>query len=351
MTEFEQLANNIISDAEVSDMSIEGQIEQGLSPAQIMEFLSEIESEDNDLASAELEFASHIDVENEDCDKSIITEANFIKQDYIDGHNNKWFDEVENKKLLEESEEYQYKQPKDESTSLNSVSNAIDRAEKIKNAVARSIYTRKLRRIEINRMAFDQDVIKLADTFKLEHKRLLIKLLTDKYSILVRKYESYIVNRITRILAPAIPMSVRISYKKWPWIFVQNPGFMYKTHNNVFQNYGDQKTFWVDTKLPYFFKQGTEQEILEERCAELQEYIIPRLDRAVIMYYKAKDMMAKRQVEYAARLLKLDGTTVSMGMKRPRGSENSYYSLLQLDPFWFEILYNELKKQRNDELL
>ena len=168
---------------------------------------------------------------------------------------------------------------------------------------------------------------------------------------MIRKYEQYIVGRATRILRPAIPVSVKLAYRKWPWIFVQNPGFMYKTHISEFRNYNEVKSFWVDTKLPYFFKQGTEQIILEERCEQLSEYVIPRLDRAVHMYYKAKEMLSKREVQYAARLLRLDGTTVSMGSKRPRGSENSYYSLLQLDPFWFEILYNELKKQKNDELL
>ena len=168
---------------------------------------------------------------------------------------------------------------------------------------------------------------------------------------MIRKYEQYIVGRATRILRPAIPVSVKLAYRKWPWIFVQNPGFMYKTHISEFRNYNEVKSFWVDTKLPYFFKQGTEQIILEERCEQLSEYVIPRLDRAVHMYYKAKEMLSKREVQYAARLLRLNGTTVSMGSKRPRGSENSYYSLLQLDPFWFEILYNELKKQKNDELL
>lgn len=338
---FKNISGQMLSDAEIANESIEGQIDSGLSQEQIAELLNEIENEDTDLASAELNIMSDIDYDIKECgDKSII-EENFISQDYITGNDAGWFDKAE----------YKYLQPSQESTDINSVSSAVDRAQKIKNAQARSVYERKLRRIEINRMAFDQDVIRLADTFIDEHKRLLIRLLTEKYHTMIRKYEHYIVGRATRILRPAIPVSVKLAYRKWPWIFVQNPGFMYKTHLSEFRNYNEVKSFWIDTKLPYFFKQGTEQIILEERCEQLSEYVIPRLDRAVHMYYKAKEMLSKREVQYAARLLKLDGTTVSMGMKRPRGSENSYYSLLQLDPFWFEILYNELKKQKNNELL
>lgn len=338
---FEEISQQMLSDAAVANESIEGQANSGLSQDQIAELLNEIEDEDTDLASAELNIMPDIDYDISECGNKAIVEENFISQDYITGDNSKWFDKVE----------YKYLQPEQEKDDINSVSAAIDRAQKIKNAQARSVFERKLRKIEINRMAFDQDVIRLADTFAVEHKRLLIRLLTEKYHVLVKKYEEYILKRISRILAPAIPMSIRLAYRKWPWIFVQNPGFMYKTHYSKFQDYTEIKAFWVDTKLPYFFKQGTEQTILEERCEELQPYIIPRLDRAVHMYYKAKDMLSKREVQYAARLLKLDGTTVAMGMKRPRGSENSYYSLLQLDPFWFEILYNELKKQKNNELL
>lgn len=339
---FESISQQMLSDAEIAEESIEGQVNASLSQEQIAELLNEIESEDSDLASAELGFMPDIDYDNEECsDKSIVTEENFISQDYISGNNSKWFDKVE----------YKYLQPNEESTDINSVSAAMDRAQKIKNAQARSVYERKLRKIEINRMAFDQDVIRLADTFAVEHKRLLIRLLTNKYHVMIRKYEDYITGRVNRILAPAIPRSIKHAYRKWPWIFVQNPGFMYKTHLSEFRNYKEVKSFWINTNLPYFFKQGTEQIIFEERCEELSEYVIPRLDRAVHMYYNAKEMLSKREVQYAARLLKLDGTTVSMGMRKPRGSENSYYSLLQLDPFWFEILYDELRKQKNNELL
>ena len=132
---FENISNEMLSDAEIVNESIEGQIDSGLSQEQIAELLNEIENEDTDLASAELNIMSDIDYDIKECgDKSII-EENFISQDYITGNDAGWFDKAE----------YKYLQPSQESTDINSVSSAVDRAQKIKNAQARSVYERKLR--------------------------------------------------------------------------------------------------------------------------------------------------------------------------------------------------------------
>ena len=78
-------------------------------------------------------------------------------------------------------------------------------------------------------MAFDQKLLPLSDVIPVEHKRLVIELLTKPLRLLIVKYEQYINNRITKLLAPAIPAPVKLAAIKWPWIFIQNPGFLYKT--------------------------------------------------------------------------------------------------------------------------
>ena len=94
-------------------------------------------------------------------------------------------------------------------------------------------------------MAFDQKILPLNDRIPIEHKRLLIELLTEPLRTLIVKYENYINNRITKLLAPAIPTPIKLAAIKWPWVFVQNPGFLYKTSSH----FGEPKTFWVTPKL------------------------------------------------------------------------------------------------------
>ena len=179
-------------------------------------------------------------------------------------------------------------------------------------------------------MAFDQKLLPLGDTIPVEHKRLVIELLTKPLRLLIVKYEQYINNRITKLLAPAIPAPVKLAAIKWPWIFIQNPGFLYKTS----PHFGEVKTFWVNPNLPYFFKQGTEQTILEERDASLSPYFLDCVDRAIHRWYSAREKLAEREVYFASKMINIKG--------------NTYYHLLMLNPFWFEKLYNYI---RDEELL
>ena len=61
-------------------------------------------------------------------------------------------------------------------------------------------------------------------------------------------------------------------------------------------------------------------------------YFLDRIDRAIHAYYKAKDNLVKREVMYASRMINIKG--------------NTYYHLLQLNPFWFEKLYLYVKTER-----
>ena len=302
------------------------------------ELLQEISDEDEDLAKTEISTVSSIEEDKLDGESNELLEelkdnpnswfnkstwtvdekGQFIRRDdgelFIDGEDIVEVSDIPNKKTesLTESEKKQ------------------KRIEKLTQSAAKYKQNRDLRKIEINRMAFDQKLLPLNDRIPVEHKRLVIELLTKPLRILIIKYEQYINNRITKLLSPAIPAAVKLAAIKWPWIFISNPGFLYKTSSH----FGEVKTFWVTPNLPYFFKQGTEQTILEERDASLSPYFLDCVDRAIHKWYAAREKLAEREVYYASKMINIKG--------------NTYYHLLMLNPFWFEKLYNYV---RDEELL
>ena len=306
-------------------------------------FLQEISDEDQELAKSEITVASEIE------ENKLDDETNELLNDIKDNPNG-WFNKstwVANEKgefirrsdgeiftiggedLVSVAEEPIVDNAEQELTEFE---RKRIRAEKLARGADKWKHNRDLRKIEINRMAFDQKILPLNDKLTQEDKRLVIELLTKPLRLLMIKYRDYIDNRVTKLLAPAIPPAVKLAAAKWPWIFIQNPGFLYKTH----PHFGEVKTFWVNPKVPYFFKQGTEQAILEERDASLSPYFLDCLDRAIHRWYTARDNLAKREVFYATKMINIKG--------------NTYYHLLMLNPFWFEKLYEHVKQQSLNDL-
>lgn len=303
------------------------------------EFLQEISDEDEDLAKAEISTVSSIEEDKLD------GESNELLEELKDNPNS-WFNKstwvVDNKGQFirrDDGELFSINEdivgpsdnPVKAEEDLSELEKKQRRIEKLTQGANRWKQNRDLRKIEINRMAFNQKLLPLNDKIPVEHKRLVIELLTKPLRLLILKYEDYVNNRVTKLLAPAIPAPVKLAAIKWPWIFIQNPGFLYKTS----PHFGEVKTFWVQPKLPYFFKQGTEQTILEERDASLTPYFLDCIDRAIHRWYSAREKLAEREVFYASKMINIKG--------------NTYYHLLLLNPFWFEKLYNHIRD--TEELL
>ena len=303
------------------------------------EFLQEISDEDENLAKTEISTIASIE------EDKLEGESNELLEELKDNPNS-WFNKStwivsdngqfirrDGGELLDIDENIV--KPSDNlintQEELSELEKKQKRIEKLNQGASRWKQNRDLRKIEINRMAFDQKLLPLNDKIPVEHKRLVIELLTKPLRLLILKYEDYINSRITRLLAPAIPAPVKLAAIKWPWIFIQNPGFLYKTSSH----FGEAKTFWVQPKLPYFFKQGTEQTILEERDASLSPYFLDCIDRAIHRWYSTRDKLAEREVFYASKMINIKG--------------NTYYHLLMLNPFWFEKLYNHIRD--TEELL
>lgn len=186
---------------------------------------------------------------------------------------------------------------------------------------------RRLKKIEIQRQAFDQKILPLEKEFRQEHKVLLIELLTAEHKRMMEKCSQYITNRISTLLRPLIPQTLRNCYKRWPDSFKRNPGFMYVAN----KEYGENKQFWVVPNIPYFFVQGTEMEVLHEHR---EEYLY-QIDRVLLQYLYHQQTLREKEVKYATRLLKI--------------SKNTYFGLLKLNPFWFDLLYTEISKEKGAE--
>lgn len=289
--------------------------------SKILSFLEEVSEDDEKLAKSELESMAFIESTKLDEEDSELTES--LVNDEIGWFNKSNWELTGEGEFIHRSGDELYEEVEDKNISK---SNKEEIKRRRLNGLKRFYHNRDLRKIEINRMAFDQKVLPLGDVITKEHKRLLISLLTEPINKMINQYENYINKRIGQLLLPAIPSPVKMANLKWPWLFIPNPGFLYKTH----PHFGKVISFYANPKIPYYFHQGTEQTILEERDAALSHYNLDRIDRVIHYWDKSREKLADKQIRYAVKLVNLKG--------------NTYYHLLIFNPFWFELLFNSVKK-------
>lgn len=299
---------------------------------ELIDFLEEIDTEDTNLADSEISTVEFIENnrDEEDGENSL---ADSLMHDEVDWFNKTNWEIDADGNFVKREKALGIKEESDSSAIEPHTETEEERQARIRasieawqNGFRRYYHNKELRKIEINRMAFDQNILPLSETVSNEHKRLLIETLTEPIRKLIRTYEDYINMRITKLLLPAIPSPLKLANIKWPWTFIQNPGFIYKTH----PKFGKVISFYANPKIPYYFKQGSEQSILEERDAALTHFYLDRVDRTVHKWNDAKESLADKEVRYAMKLVYMKG--------------NTYYHLLVLNPFWFETLYKKVKE-------
>ena len=187
----------------------------------------------------------------------------------------------------------------------------------------------KKKKIEIQRNAFNQTDIVLTEKIGNENIQNLISLLVKNHTDVCDKYSNYINRRLTMLLSPLIPQLLKRCKKLYPDSVKQCPGFIYTDS----KEYGYGLSFFATPDIPYYFVQGTEQSILIEYKLEL---LFP-VDKAVYLYHEHIKKRRDKELKYASKILKHKITT--------------YFELLKLNPFWFEILYNSLtlKKEAHEQ--
>lgn len=178
-------------------------------------------------------------------------------------------------------------------------------------------------RIRIQREAFNQEYIRLSDKIEKHHIQLLISTLTQEHTRMVNKYSDYINKRLATLLNPFIPRRIRICKMLYPDSIRPCPGFMYKAS----KEYGGGLTFWATPQIPYYFEQNTEQKVLIKNKSNF----LYSIDRAIAFYHEHLKKRQEKELKYASLII--------------QKGVYSYFDLLKLNPFWFEILYNELKNK------
>ena len=178
-------------------------------------------------------------------------------------------------------------------------------------------------RIRIQREAFRQEYIRLSDPIGNERIKLLVSSLVKEHTRMVDKYSTYINKRLTTLLNPFIPRRLRICKSLYPDSIRTCPGFLYKAS----EEYGAGLTFWAMPNIPYYFAQNTEQKVLMEHKSPF----LVNVDQSIKFYHEHLKKRADKELKYASLIY--------------QKGVYSYFDLLRLNPFWYEVLYNDLQNK------
>ena len=178
-------------------------------------------------------------------------------------------------------------------------------------------------RIRIQREAFRQEYIRLSDPIGNERIKLLVSSLVEEHTRMVDKYSTYINKRLTTLLNPFIPRRLRICKSLYPDSIRPCPGFLYKAS----EEYGAGLTFWAMPNIPYYFAQNTEQKVLMEHKSPF----LVNVDQSIKFCHEHLKKRADKELKYASLIY--------------QKGVYSYFDLLRLNPFWYEVLYNDLQNK------
>lgn len=178
-------------------------------------------------------------------------------------------------------------------------------------------------RIRIQREAFRQEYIRLSDPIGNERIKLLVSSLVKEHTRMVDKYSTYINKRLTTLLNPFIPRRLRICKSLYPDSIRPCPGFLYKAS----EEYGAGLTFWAMPNIPYYFAQNTEQKVL---MGHKSPFLVS-VDQSIKFYHEHLKKRADKELKYASLIY--------------QKGVYSYFDLLRLNPFWYEVLYNDLQNK------
>lgn len=279
-----------------------------LDDKELLEFLAEIKSGDEDIEEAEANADEKIDNEETQSMLSELPENAEIEAYYGD---DAW-----RKPRI-------YTGYRDRLTVLYGPYGKQKAAEGHRDAIRKKAQRLKEDRIRIQREAFSQEYIKLNDKIEKHYIKLLISILTQEHTRMIDKYSNYINKRLATLLNPFIPRRIRICRMLYPNSIRVCPGFMYKAS----KEYGGGLTFWATPSIPYYFEQNTEQKVLLENKSSF----LFSVDKAISFYHEHLKKRQEKELRYASLII--------------QKGVYSYFDLLKLNPFWFEILYNELKSQ------
>lgn len=292
-------------------MENDAKIYGDLSESEYFEFLSEIQDEDEEIQEAQIDNIKDIETNEDYVELAMPKKAKAVTEESDD---NAQLEAYYGDNAWRKFGQYFFGKP--------SIEDGYKKAAKTRQAKRKKLKEDKQ---TIQRMAFDQTYISLSDNIEDDVISLLISLLTESHTYMVNKYETYINKRLAMLLRPLIPRTLRTCKALYPEAMKDYPGFLY----NASLEYGNGKTFWALPDIPYYFKQNTEQtEIQKAQCAEK---LLINIDKAVASYNMHYEARQNKELKFASILL--------------RNRVKTYYDLLKLNPFWFNILLNHVKEE------
>lgn len=278
-----------------------------LTEKELFEFLDEIKSDDEDIQEAQSEAIEKITLEEEHVELSE--------------------EEQENKEI---EARYGDKMPWTGLGPNNCQGVKLFGPEGQRRAAMANIEARKKKsqrlkedRIRIQREAFRQEYIRLSDPIGNERIKLLVSSLVKEHTRMVDKYSAYINKRLAALINPFIPRRLRICKSLYPDSIRISPGFLYKAS----EEYGAGLTFWAMPNIPYYFAQNTEQKVLMKHKSPF----LVNVDQSIKFYHEHLKKRADKELKYASLIY--------------QKGVYSYFDLLRLNPFWYEVLYNDLQNK------
>lgn len=275
---------------------------EDLDDKELLEFLAEIKSSDEDIEEAEANADEKIGNEEAQSMLSELPENAEIEAYYGD---DAW------RKLTKDTT-FLYGDEGQHKASLALVKANRQKAQMLKQD-----------RIRIQRQAFSQNCIRLSDPIGNENIKLLVSLLVKEHTRMIDKYSTLINKRLAMLLNIFIPRRLRLCKMLYPESIRMCPGFLYRAS----KEYGNNLTFWAMPNIPYYFTQNTEQKILIENKPEF----LVSIDKFVAFYHEHNNKRTKKELKYASLIIQKGVYT--------------YFDLLKLNPFWFETLYNNIIKK------
>lgn len=276
-----------------------------LTEKELFEFLDEIKSDDEDIQEAQSEAIEKITLEEEHVELSE--------------------EEQENREI---EARYGDKMPwagvgRNNCNGVRLFGPEGQRRAAMANIEARKKKSQRLKedRIRIQREAFRQEYIRLSDPIGNERIKLLVSSLVKEHTRMVDKYSVYINKRLATLINPFIPRRLRICKSLYPDSIRISPGFLYKAS----KEYGSGLTFWAMPDIPYYFAQNTEQKVLMEH----KSLFLINVDQSIKFYHEHLRKRADKELRYASLIY--------------QKGVYSYFDLLKLNPFWYEVLYNDLQ--------
>lgn len=278
---------------------------ENLNDEELREFLHIIESDNDSILEAE-----------EEASKNIIDEEECLPDEMLS--DNAWkaslqWEKTENGKYVFAGVNYNLKSVYDEEKKKIQELNRKKGPEFSSTAAAK----RRQRKIEINRAAFNQQDIHISDKIGQELLKQLIVSLVKPHTDMINKLDEFINKRFALLLRPLIPNILKQCAKQYPNSVMKCQGFFYIAS----EEYGGRQKFWATPDIPYFFTQGTEQDILKKHRSKY----LYNIDKAIAQYNYHITEKNKKEVKYATALVNRNVQT--------------YYDLIKYSPFWFEKIY------------